>query len=378
MKSNHIFLICFILLAKQSFAQTEIINLGNPSFEDEPRPGWQPSGWYDAGFLGESAPDVQPYGGFGVTQLAQDKNTYLGLVVRDNKTWEAVVQKLSRPIRKGQCYKFSIYLARSERYVSPTKKEPNQLTNFSKGSVLRIFGGSSSRDKDELLATSEVVEHLEWREYKFEFTPKNSDYYYFFLEAYYKMPTMFHYNGNILVDNASSITSCNYIDPALAENKNKNINTKPSEVIKNTSSDNNVTNGVKEENRGSFNAELKTTDLKVGYIFELENLYFQADSSTITSISEKVLSKLVQFMKNNTTISIEIGGHTNSLPTNEYCDKLSSDRAKNVAEFLIRSGIDRRRITSRGYGKRKPIASNETESGKQRNQRVEIKITDID
>ena len=378
MKSNHIFLICFILLAKQSFAQTEIINLGNPSFEDEPRPGWQPSGWYDAGFLGESAPDVQPYGGFGVTQLAQDKNTYLGLVVRDNKTWEAVVQKLSRPIRKGQCYKFSIYLARSERYVSPTKKEPNQLTNFSKGSVLRIFGGSSSRDKDELLATSEVVEHLEWREYKFEFTPKNSDYYYFFLEAYYKMPTMFHYNGNILVDNASSITSCNYIDPALAENKNKNINTKPSEVIKNTSSDNNVTNGVKEENRGSFNAELKTTDLKVGYIFELENLYFQADSSTITTVSEKVLSKLVQFMKNNTTISIEIGGHTNSLPTNEYCDKLSSDRAKNVAEFLIRSGIDRRRITSRGYGKRKPIASNETESGKQRNQRVEIKITDID
>jgi outer membrane protein OmpA-like peptidoglycan-associated protein len=192
------------------------------------------------------------------------------------------------------------------------------------------------------------------------------------------MPTMFHYNGNILVDNASSITSCNYIDPALAENKNKNINTKPSEVIKNTSSDNNVTNGVKEENRGSFNAELKTTDLKVGYIFELENLYFQADSSTITTVSEKVLSKLVQFMKNNTTISIEIGGHTNSLPTNEYCDKLSSDRAKNVAEFLIRSGIDRRRITSRGYGKRKPIASNETESGKQRNQRVEIKITDID
>lgn len=378
---NRLFTIALLLLSSICVqAQSEILYLENPSFEDEPRAGFQPSGWIDCGFPGESAPDVQPYGGFGVTQIAQDQNTYLGLVVRDNKTWECVAQKLSRPMKKGQCYKFSIQLARSDRYVSPTRKEPNQLTNFERGTVLKIYGGTGPRDRVELLASSEVVEHTDWREYKFEFTPKNGDYYYFFLEVYYKTPTMFHYNGNLLLDNASEIYSCNIPDPNLADNNKTTNNNK---VNKDTPKDPKVDNptkttNTKEENRGVFNPELKTSDLKVGYTFQLENLYFQADSATVTRNAERVLFKLVQFMKNNPSVSIEVGGHTNSLPPHEYCDKLSSDRSKNVAEYLIKNGIDRRRITSRGYGKRKPIADNETESGKQQNQRVEVKITDLD
>jgi outer membrane protein OmpA-like peptidoglycan-associated protein len=83
-------------------------------------------------------------------------------------------------------------------------------------------------------------------------------------------------------------------------------------------------------------------------------------------------------MNNSPNVSIEIGGHTNSLPVTEYCDKLSSDRARNVADFLVKNGISRYRITHKGYGKRNPIADNNTELGKQKNQRVEIKITDLD
>ena len=356
-------------------AQSEIIFLENPSFEDAPRAGMTPSGWMDCGFPGETAPDVQPFGGFGVTQLAYDKNTYLGLVTRDNKTWESVVQKLSKPLRKGQCYKFSIYLANSDRYVSATKRDPSLLTNFEKGVVLRIFAGNSPKDKTELLVSSDIVEHTEWRQYKFEFTPKNADYSYFFLEAYYKTPTMFHYNGNILIDKASEIASCKIPDQVLANNIKPNNTTNNPQNNPSSSDDKKI---VKEENRGVFNPELKTNELKVGYIFQLENLYFQADSSTINKNSETVLYKLLKFMNNNSTISIEIGGHTNSLPVTEYCDKLSNDRAKNVADFLVRNGISRSRITYKGYGKRNPIADNNTEFGKQKNQRVEIKITDLD
>ena len=358
-------------------AQSEIIFLENPSFEDAPRAGMSPSGWLDCGFPGETAPDVQPFGGFGVTQLAYDKNTYLGLVTRDNKTWESVVQKLSKPMRKGQCYKFSIYLANSERYVSATRRDPSQLTNFEKGVVLRIFAGNSSKDKTELLVSSDIVEHTDWRQYKFEFTPKNGDYYYFFLEAYYKTPTMFHYNGNLLLDKASEIASCKVPDQVLADrNKLNQSNDNKNNQTNNNAND--VKKIVKEENRGVFNPELKSNDLKVGYIFQLENLYFQADSSTINSNSEKALYKLLQFMNNSPNVSIEIGGHTNSLPVTEYCDKLSSDRARNVADFLVKNGISRYRITHKGYGKRNPIADNNTELGKQKNQRVEIKITDLD
>ena len=123
---------------------------------------------------------------------------------------------------------------------------------------------------------------------------------------------------------------------------------------------------------------MKAKDLKVGYTFRLENLYFQADSSNITKNASRVLSELVSFLKTNPEVSIEVGGHTNGLPAHVYCDRLSSSRAKNVARFLTLNGVDRRRITHKGYGKRKPIADNDTDQGKRLNQRVEIKITDLD
>jgi len=79
----------------------------------------------------------------------------------------------------------------------------------------------------------------------------------------------------------------------------------------------------------------------------------------------------------NPSVSIEIGGHTNNIPVEEYCDKLSSARAENVAKFLVSGGINQDRIQHKGYGKRKPIASNESVAGRNRNQRVEIKILQI-
>ncbi len=377
-----LFILSFPLLLN---AQAEIIYLENPSFEDEPRAGWQPNSWIDCGFPGESAPDVQPYGGFGVTQPAQNQNTYLGLVVREHKTWECVSQRLRRPMRQGQCYKFSIYLSRSAQYVSPTKKEPNRLTNFEKGTVLRIYGGNGPRDRAEMLASTEVIEHTDWRQYKFEFTPKNGDYQYFFLEAYYKTPTMFYYNGNLLLDNASEIYSCDIPDPdtdVVANNdKKNNVNIKPKDPkdpVQDPFKETPKEEEVKEEDRGNFDPKMQAKDLKVGYTFRLENLYFQADSSNISRNASRVLSELVTFLKNNPKVSIEVGGHTNGLPAHEYCDRLSSARAQNVARFLTLNGIDRRRITHKGYGKRKPIADNETEQGKRLNQRVEIKITGLD
>ena len=367
-------------------AQTEIIYLENPSFEDEPRQGWQPRGWIDCGFAGESPPDVQPFGGFGVTQAAHDDNTYLGLVVRDNKTWEAVSQRLARPIREGQCYRFSIYLARSAQYVSPTKRKPNELTNFNKGAILRIYGGNSPREKAELLASSDMVSHTDWRPYKFEFTPKKS-YRYFVLEAYYKTPTMFYYNGNLLLDNASEIYSCEIPEekpdnPILAqvdpEEKKTNVKPSPKEEPVLPEEKEEPKEEVKEVDRGDFKGDLKAEDLALGDKFRLDNLYFQADSSSITPAAALELNELVAFMKKNKGVSIEVGGHTNGLPTHDYCDKLSRARAKSISAYLTAKGVDRRRISYRGYGKRKPIADNETREGRKRNQRVEIKITKLE
>lgn len=71
---------------------------------------------------------------------------------------------------------------------------------------------------------------------------------------------------------------------------------------------------------------------------------------------------------------VEIGGHTNSIPPHEYCDRLSTARAQNVAEYLREKGILVEQVQFKGYGKRVPIASNETAAGRLKNQRVELKI----
>jgi outer membrane protein OmpA-like peptidoglycan-associated protein/ligand-binding sensor domain-containing protein len=122
---------------------------------------------------------------------------------------------------------------------------------------------------------------------------------------------------------------------------------------------------------------LKSLDintLTLGQTIRLDKLYFDADSATIKPASYAVMQEIYDFLSSNDKVTIEIGGHTNSLPEDEYCDRLSTARAKNIAEFLYEKGIPESQIAYKGYGKRQPIASNQTVEGRRRNQRVEIKI----
>lgn len=128
------------------------------------------------------------------------------------------------------------------------------------------------------------------------------------------------------------------------------------------------------QRRGNFEENLDPTQLKKGQIFRLNNTFFPADSSYITKHAAKELSRLQAFLNKNPSVVIEIGGHTNGLPEHNYCDQLSMKRAQNVAQYLIDKGIPSQQVTYKGYGKRAPIATNKTLAGRQRNQRVEMKI----
>lgn len=121
-------------------------------------------------------------------------------------------------------------------------------------------------------------------------------------------------------------------------------------------------------------ADLERTKLKIGQTLQINQLYFEADSAVINDRSYAVLNEIYEFLTNNKDVVVEIGGHTNSIPTHEYCDRLSTARAKNVAQYLIDRGIVASQVQHKGYGKRIPIASNETAAGRARNQRVELKI----
>lgn len=118
------------------------------------------------------------------------------------------------------------------------------------------------------------------------------------------------------------------------------------------------------------------TDLEVGQVLQVEKLFFKADAADIKEESYPVLDEIYDFLTNNNVV-VEIGGHTNSIPSDDYCFKLSDSRAKTVAEYLYSKGIPESQVSYKGYGKTEPIADNDTAQGRKRNQRVEIKILEV-
>lgn len=123
--------------------------------------------------------------------------------------------------------------------------------------------------------------------------------------------------------------------------------------------------------------ELTATRLASGEPIRMEKIQFDADSTVIKPEAVPSLDELYEFLYDNPTIIIEVSGHTNSLPADEYCDRISTARAKSVADYLVNKGIEPRRVISIGHGKRKPIATNQTPEGRKRNQRVEIRLIKI-
>ncbi len=182
----------------------ESIHFKNPSFEDHPHINRTPKEWVDCGFPGESPPDTYPSGDYDVTKNAYDGRTYLGLVTRDNDTWEAVSQQLSSPLERGQCYRFSIFLARSPVLNSVSRKSPERHdAKYITPVVFRIWGGRSPCDKQELLAVTEPIKSVDWEEYFFNLSPTNDDVTHLLFEVYYSDQYGASYNGNLLLDKAS-------------------------------------------------------------------------------------------------------------------------------------------------------------------------------
>ena len=194
-------------LAAQTSSRNEpgVVYLTNPSFEDLPRIGKAPSGWRDCGFPNESAPDIQPdpLNNFRVSKAAHDGNTYLGMVVRDNDTWESVGQPLSQAVEPGTCYDFRLYLARSEIYMSLSQKT-GQPANYVTPAKLRVWLGNDPCDKAVMVAESRVITEYRWIEYRFKLKADQA-YTHIVLEAFFNTPTLFPYNGNLLIDDASAM-----------------------------------------------------------------------------------------------------------------------------------------------------------------------------
>lgn len=108
----------------------------------------------------------------------------------------------------------------------------------------------------------------------------------------------------------------------------------------------------------------------------LKQVEFEFDRSTILPVSYPILDEVVRLLQVSVEIkSVSIEGHTDNQGKPDYNQKLSEDRANSVMAYLVKKGIDQGRLSAKGFGLTKPLATNETEEGRQRNRRVEFKIT---
>ncbi|MCS7035566.1 MAG: OmpA family protein [Saprospiraceae bacterium] len=364
-------------------AQKEIA-LSNPSFEDIPNHSTTPQGWYNCGFPAESPPDVQP-GAFYVSHPPSHGRTYLGLVVRDNETYEAVGQRLTAPLEANQCYEFALDLCRSETYLS-LSRTTGQAANYAQPVVLHIWGGHGYCDKRELLDKTDAITTTQWRTYTFTLRPRRGSYTYLMLEAFYKTPTLLPYNGNVLLDNATTLRQVACETPTTVKNSTPSPPTPSSTKAtaqpptpsrsRPTTPDSSGSPAVEPSPAAAApSKDLPTRDtLKQGATFQVSNLYFDADKYDIKPACLPALEAIYHFLIQNPDIILEVGGHTNELPSYEASLTLSTLRAKAVAEWLVNKGIPAERIQYKGYGKTKPIDTRMTDEAHRRNQRVEFKI----
>jgi outer membrane protein OmpA-like peptidoglycan-associated protein len=110
----------------------------------------------------------------------------------------------------------------------------------------------------------------------------------------------------------------------------------------------------------------------------VENIFYDYDKANIRPDAAVELDKLVQTLNDNPQITIELSSHTDSRGKDAYNQALSQRRAQSAVDYIISKGIDKNRITARGYGETQPVIKNaKTEEEFQRNRRTEFKVTKI-
>jgi outer membrane protein OmpA-like peptidoglycan-associated protein len=117
--------------------------------------------------------------------------------------------------------------------------------------------------------------------------------------------------------------------------------------------------------------------LKKETSFTLNNIFFEFDSDSLNKDSYFELSRVVELLKVNPTLKVEISAHTDDKGSDEYNDGLSQRRAESVVRFLTEKGITTTRTVAKGYGKRSPAFPNDSEENRAKNRRVEFKILEI-
>ncbi len=124
-----------------------------------------------------------------------------------------------------------------------------------------------------------------------------------------------------------------------------------------------------------LNSVLETRDTPRGLVVTMADVLFDTGKYTLRPAARERLARLSGIISSHPGLLLQVEGHTDSIGSDEFNQKLSEQRAEATRDFLIQQGLDESIITAKGFGKTMPIADNSTAEGRQKNRRVEIIVS---
>jgi outer membrane protein OmpA-like peptidoglycan-associated protein len=127
--------------------------------------------------------------------------------------------------------------------------------------------------------------------------------------------------------------------------------------------------------REQLNRVLQTQDTARGLIINMSDVLFDTAQYSLRPGAREKLAKISGILLAHPELKLQVEGHTDSVGTDQYNQTLSENRANSVRTFLTSQGVDSSVIVARGFGKTRPVTTNDTAAGRQRNRRVEIVVS---
>ena len=124
----------------------------------------------------------------------------------------------------------------------------------------------------------------------------------------------------------------------------------------------------------TYEKNIALQPIEVNASIVLHNIFFETKKFDLDPKSQAELDKVIQLLNDNSTLKIEISGHTDNVGKPADNITLSNNRARSVVSYLISKGIAAQRLVAKGYGETKPVADNKTEDGRAMNRRTELKV----
>ena len=124
-----------------------------------------------------------------------------------------------------------------------------------------------------------------------------------------------------------------------------------------------------------FNVILETRDTARGLIVNMSDVLFDTGKYSLRSGAREKLARVAGIISGHPGLKLDVEGHTDSVGGDDYNQQLSEQRASAVRDYLTQAGIPVNSVTAKGFGKTKPVASNDTNTGRQQNRRVELVVS---